>query len=99
MVSVCMECLGRSQSSARFPGPGTRILEVQQHNVIPLYISPKARTPDQPEAEPHLRRRLRDASLTAWERAGMLYDREKIQSQETLDEDHHQIYTQALERI
>ena len=58
-----------------------------------LYVSAQARTPDQPGAEPHLRRRQRDAGLTAWERANEPHDKSK------LDEDHQQAYQYAVERI
>ena len=36
----------------------------QKSKVTALYVSPKVRAPDQPGAEPHLRRRQRDAGLT-----------------------------------
>ena len=46
----------------------------------------------------HLRRRQRDAGLTAWERAQELFDKDKDDWQHTLDDDHDLIYQHALDR-
>ena len=67
--------------------------------ITPLYIHKNHRTPDTPANEPHLRRRQRDAALAAYERASTLYDRQAEDWQQTLDQDHLQIYKQAAARL
>ena len=64
-----------------------------------LYISRNTRTPEAPGNEPQLRRRQRDAALTAWERADALHDRKQTEWQTTLDRDHKAIYTHAVQRL
>ena len=69
------------------------------HRVTVLYISRNTRTPDTPGSEPHLRRRQRDAALTAWERATQLQNKRATDWQHTLDQDHETIYTHAAARL
>lgn len=71
----------------------------QKKKVTALYVSAQARTPDQPGAEPHLRRRQRDARLTAWERAQELYNKANDEWQQALDEEHFQVYQYATECV
>ena len=47
----------------------------------------------------HLRRRQRDAALTAYERATSIYDKHADAWQRTLDQDHLRIYKQAAARL
>ena len=75
------------------------LIDSDFHRVTVLYISRNTRTPDTPGSEPHLRRRQRDAALTAWERATQLQNKRAIDWQRTLDQDHETIYTHAAARL
>ena len=70
-----------------------------RQRITVLYISWNTRTPEAPGNEPQLRRRQRDAALTAWERADALHDRRQTAWQGTLDRDHQAIYKQAVQRL
>ena len=67
--------------------------------VTVLYISKNTRTPDAPGNEPQLRRRQRDAALTAWERANAMHDRRHTEWQQTVGQEHIQIYKHAVQRL
>ena len=69
------------------------------HRVTVLYISKNTRSPDTPGSEPHLRRRQRDAVLTAWERASSHKDHKATEWQAVLDQDHEEIYRHAAARL
>ena len=76
-----------------------QITEQDFHRVTVLYVSRNTRSPEAPGSEPQLRRRQRDAALTAWERAKEFQDRQRTEWQQVVDDDTKLIYTHALERL
>ena len=82
-----------------YPDLLAEVTDQDRHRITVLYISKNTRTPDAPGNEPQLRRRQRDAALTAWERADALHDRRQTNWQATLDRDHKAIYLQAAQRL
>ena len=75
------------------------LTETDFQRITVLYVSRNTRTPDTPGNEPHLRRRQRDAALTAWERATQLQNKRATDWQHTLDQDHETIYKHAAARL
>ena len=84
-------------------GPFLDILEQvtdQDFNrVTVLYVSRNTRSPEAPGSEPQLRRRQRDAALTAWERAKEFQSSKRTEWQHVVDEDAKLIYQHAIERL
>ena len=72
------------------------VTEQDFHRVTVLYVSRNTRSPG---SEPQLRRRQRDAALTAWERAKEFQDHKRAEWQRVVDEDNKLIYTHATARL
>ena len=75
------------------------LTEADFQRITVLYVSRNTCTPDTLGNEPHLRRRQRDAALTAWERATQLQNKRATDWQHTLDQDHETIYKHAAARL
>ena len=75
------------------------VTEQDYQRVTVLYVCRNTKTPEAPGNEPQLRRRQRDAALTAWERASSLNDKKLTEWQQVLDDDHMLIYRHAAERL
>ena len=88
--------LAQEPAPASIPRPYMdNITNQERKRITVLYISRNTKTPDAPGNEPQLRRRQRDAALTAWERANAMRDRKLTEWQQTLDQDHALIYKQT----
>ena len=98
-LSSVWEAWNRTPQRHPYPDLLADTTEQDRQRITVLYISRNARTPEAPGNEPQLRRRQRDAALTAWERADALHDRKQTEWQTTLDRDHKAIYTHAVQRL
>ena len=98
LVSV-WEAWTQPRHRGTFHDQPEQLTEQDFHRVKVLYVSRNTRSPDAPGSEPQLRRRQRDAALTAWERAKQYQDQRKREWQKVLDDDHRLIYTHAINRL
>ena len=98
-LSTVWEAWQKPPHKHPYPDLLAEITDQDRRRITVLYISKNTRTPDAPGNEPQLRRRQRDAALTAWERADALHDRRQSSWQKTLDQDHKAIYLQAAQRL
>ena len=98
-LSTVWEAWRKPPHKHPYPDLLEEVTNQDRQRITVLYISRNTRTPDAPGNEPQLRRRQRDAALTAWERADALHDRRQTSWQATLDKDHKAIYKQAVQRL
>ena len=98
-LSTVWEAWQKPPHKHPYPDLLAEVTPQDRQRITVLYISKNTRTPDAPGNEPQLRRRQRDAALTAWERADALHDRRQTSWQTTLDRDHKAIYLQAAQRL
>ena len=98
-LSTVWEAWHKPPHKHPYPDLLAEVTDQDRQRITVLYISRNTRTPDAPGNEPQLRRRQRDAALTAWERADAFHDRRQTSWQATLDKDHKAIYKQAVQRL
>ena len=93
------EAWHQPKSRAPFRDILEEVTEQDYSRITVLYVSKATRTPDAPGNEPQLRRRQRDAALTAWERAKQFQDHKQEEWQQVLDNDHQLVYKHAVQRL
>ena len=98
-VAAVWEAWTEPRHRDQYPDLYQGLTEADFQRITVLYVSRSTRTPDTPGNEPHLRRRQRDAALTAWERANQLHNKRATEWQTTLDQDHETIYRHAAARL
>ena len=98
MVTV-WEAWTQERHRAPFQDQLEQLTEQDFKRITVLYVARNSRSPAEPGSEPQLRRRQRDAALTAWERAKQYQDHKSTEWQKVLDDDHHLIYTHAINRL
>ena len=98
-LSSVWEAWNKQPHQHPYPDLLDGITDQDRRRITVHYISRSTKTPDAPGSEPQLRRRQRDAALTAWERADGLHDRRLTAWQQTLDKDHKKIYLHAVQRL
>ena len=68
-AQLCMGSTAQESASTPIPNLLDNVTEQDRKRITVLYISRNTRISEAPGNEPQLRRRQRDAALTAWERA------------------------------
>ena len=98
-LATVWEAWHQPKSRAPFSDILEEVTEQDFSRITVLYVSKATRTPEAPGNEPQLRRRQRDAALTAWERAKQFQDHKLEEWQQVLDNDHQLVYTHAVQRL